>query len=36
VVSRADLGQLQGVITLATVLETFREPQTEPTASPDF
>ena len=36
VVSRADLGQLQGVITLATVLETFREPRTEPTASPDF
>jgi chloride channel protein, CIC family len=36
VLSRADLGYLEGVITLPAILQTFREPPTESAPSPDF
>lgn len=36
VLSRADLGKLEGIITLPAVLQTFREPPPESAPSPDF
>jgi hypothetical protein len=36
VVSRADLGELEGILTLPTILAAFRQGPTDPTASPYF